>query len=155
MFMGSIFLIFGGVAVLLLFFLLGSDAGFCGVFFDDVVVICAFHLGSLPAFLVDHSLLFFVFFFFGGGLLVTCVDQAHNFFMLQLIQTQFFLLLFQDELLPLQFILQFLPFPLQRSDFLIALFLYFRPLVLQLLDLILQLRDDLLIDLLTIGFLLF
>lgn len=155
MFLESIFLIFGGMAILLLFFLLGSDAGLCRVLFYDIVVICAFHLGSLSALLVDHSFLFFVFFFFGGGLLVAGVDQTHDFFVFQLVQPQLFLLLLQDKLLPLELILQFLPFPLQASNLFIALLLYLRPLVLQLLDLILQLRNDLLIDLLTIGFLLF
>lgn len=69
------------MAVLLLFFLLGRNAWF-GVFFDDVIVVCAFHLGGFSALLVDHSLLLLVLLLFFDWLLVTSVDQAHDFFVL-------------------------------------------------------------------------
>lgn len=70
---GSIILIFGGMTVLLLLFLLGGNTGL-RVFLDDIVILASFHLRSLSALLVDHPLLLLVFLLFvGGRLIVTSV----------------------------------------------------------------------------------
>jgi hypothetical protein len=66
---------------------------------------------------------------------------------LQLVQPQFLLLLLQDQLLAFQLVLEVLAFSFQGPDLLVALLLDIGPLPLELLDLVLELRDDGLVDL--------
>jgi hypothetical protein len=79
------------------------------------------------------------------------VDQPDDFLVLELVQSQLFLLLLENQLLPFKLVLQVLPLSLQSSDLLVPLFLNFRPLVFELLDLFLELSNGLLADLLAVG----
>jgi hypothetical protein len=147
----SVVLVLGGKPILLFFLLLGEGGGCLRVLFYDVIVV-AFHLGGLPALLVDDPLLLLVLLLL--GLFVASVDESHDFLVLELVESQLLLLLLQDELLALEFVLEVFAFAFQRSDLLVALFLDFCSLVFKLFDFVLELGDDLLVDFLSVGLLL-
>lgn len=74
-----------------------------GILLNDVIIV-GLHFGRLPSLLVDHSLLFLVVLLFLG--LFVGIDQAHNFLVFELVEPQLLLLFLQDELLPLEFVLE-------------------------------------------------
>jgi hypothetical protein len=73
--------------------------------------------------------------------------------MLELIQSQLFFFLVEYKFFPFQLVLELLPLSLQRSNLLVSFFFNFRPLLFQLSNFFLQVRNGLLIDLLIVGFL--
>lgn len=82
------------------------------------------------------------------------VDEADDFFVLELVEPEFLLLLLEDEFLALEFVLEVLALALERPDLLVAFALDVCPLVLELLHLLLELRYYLFVDFLAVGLLL-
>ena len=128
--------------------------------FNHIIILNSIKLGRLSSFFVYNSLLilFLLFFHFrvNLGIISTVIrlvgiDQPDYFFMLELIQSQFFLFLFQNQFFSLKFCSQLFSLSLKSTNLLIPLFLYLRPLTLQLLDLFLQLVNRVFVDLLLLS----
>lgn len=128
--------------------------------FNNIIILNSIKLGRLSSFFVYNSLLilFLLFFHFSInlGIISTVIrlvriDQPDYFFMLELIQSQFLLFLFQNQLFSLKFCPQLFSLSLKSTNLLIPLFLYLRPLTLQLLDLFLQLVNRVFVDLLLLS----
>lgn len=128
--------------------------------FNHIIILKSIKFGRLSSFFVYNSLLvlFLLFFHFSVnlGIISTVIrlvriDQPDYFFMLELIQSQFFLFLFQNQFFSLKFCPQLFSLPLKSTNLLIPLFLYLRPLTLQLLDLFLQLVNRVFVDLLLLS----
>lgn len=128
--------------------------------FNHIIILNSIKLGRLSSFFVYNSLLilFLLFFHFSVNLSIIStvirligIDQPDYFFMLELIQSQFFLFLFQNQFFSLKFCSQLFSLSFKSTNLLIPLFLYLRPLTLQLLDLFLQLVNRVFVDLLLLS----
>lgn len=128
--------------------------------FNHIIILNSIKLGRLSSFFIYNSLLilFLLFFHFSVNLSIIStvirlvrIDQPDYFFMLELIQSQFFLFLFQNQFFSLKFCSQLFSLSFKSTNLLIPLFLYLRPLTLQLLDLFLQLVNRVFVDLLLLS----
>lgn len=94
------------------------------IIINDILI--SLHFGRLTTFLCYNSLnlglLLFLFLFLGFLLLRVRVDKSNNLLMFHLVQSQFFLLLIQDQFLSFQFLLKIFSLSFQSPHPLVSFF---------------------------------